>query len=570
MTTLPHTARPTPPPETPAARLLAEIEHVGPLRRVHLPPRLASAALERFFRIYHRAVVVFEGPMHEAALGRAITAAEWAFHTVYPPNGAPPLRCFDESFQRDIHRVFVAPRHTILLEPEPARHLLRALEDIKPEELDARGLPLAWVPPRPSVAALGARAAASDGDDDVFIATGPLPAATADTADATSDGDAAPDLRPTITTWLAELCALAAVPTPELTLTRARDNRLGFCAGKIWLTPARHPLRVHMTLCPNADHAEILATLVHEVAHATRPTGAHDLDFKRALVDLAARRFAEPWFSAARAHLDDSYRVVDAWLASGIRAALRRADPPAPRVTDDGLLAKTLMRINKLRALAQNQLGLPEGITATATANDLVVAHGLESYAVRIEGDTHDQLVDLWVQLEDGATWRRTLAHAVATYCDVFSLVIAKKDRMHFFGRHADVVAAEYLYSVSAARIERECAAHLVAFKARARRSSGETRSEKASFCHSAAAAFEDKLEHMKRLESDELDLDRGLHIAEDFARSEHEKRGRSWGSGGTRTYRANAAGHALGDRMEILRGVGAGATDRPKGLPHR
>ena len=59
------------------------------------------------------------------------------------------------------------------------------------------------------------------------------------------------------------------------------------------------------------------------------------------------------------------------------------------------------------------------------------------------------------------------------------------------------------------------------------------------------------------------------IDTAEDFADDEHDKRGSSWGSGGRRTYRENAAGRELGHAMEVLHGLD-GAGDKPKALPHR
>ncbi len=284
-----------------------------------------------------------------------------------------------------------------------------------------------------------------------------------------------------------------------------------------------------------------------------------------------ARHYGERWFEGARAVLAHSYRVVDNWIASGIRAALRNGEVPTARLADDGQLAKVLMRIKKLRDLGADQIGLPEGIAATAAANDLITTYGLEGYGVRIDSDVHDQLVDLWVSLEEGALWRRTLAHAVASYCDVFSLAMGRSQRMHFFGRHADVVTAEYLYSVSAGRIARECAEHIARWKrTRAATTAGDTRSEKTSFCDSAAIAFKKKLDQLKVDDDPRTDLKAAvLDAAESFAADEHERRGQSWGSGGRRTYRENAAGRALGGAMEVVHGLG-GASERPKALPHR
>jgi hypothetical protein len=514
---------------------------------------------------------VIEGPVaDERTLGVALASGEWAIR-LNPDIGAP-LRFYSSARYVLGDELHVFPLHTIVAAPADATRLLRALEEVKPDELDADGRPLPWVPVRHRVEAVGGR----PGDDEDAIAITddaelpPIPPEP--------DAGAGAIERATVARWLGELSRTAGLAPPELTLARARENRLGFTTGRIFFDGSYVPRRLHLTLCPNSDAAEVLATLTHELAHAVARTKAHDVTFKRAHIALAARHFGAAWFAGAEEQVDRSYRIVDYWIASGIRAALRSgpADParapgdgevPAPRVVDDGQLARVLGRIKKLRNLAADQLGRPEGIAATAAANDLVTSYGLESYGVQIDGEVHDQLVDRWVPLEDGAIWRRTLAHAVAQHCEVFSLAIPARARMHFFGRHADVIAAEYLYSVSAARIARECDAHLSCWRGGARRSSGDTRRERYSFCDSAAVAFQRKLEQLAFEEG--LKDGAALLQAESFAEREHEKRGRSWGAGGRKTYRHNAAGTALGRSMEVLHGLEGGGR-APRGLPHR
>lgn len=551
---------PSAPDFVPAARLLAEVERRRGAHRVRLPPRFARAAVERLFSIYRAGGAVLDEREAARLLGRPLGPNEWAIgwrRGVGHPLGlvgAPHLAA-------GVH-VFVYPKHVVELAPRDARYLLRALEEVKPAELDPEtGQPYPWVPAKPRIETLGARIA--DDEDAQLGDRADLPPQPAEEE---PDGE-----RILIDGWLTELCRLADLARPELVVARARDHRLGFCAGRIWLDEEHRPLRVRLVLCPNSDHAEILATLVHELAHASARTRTHSAAFKRALIDLAAARFGARYFAGARAHAGGPYRIVDYWIASGIRAALRGAEPPAARSSDDTQLAKILIRIKKLRSLAGDQLGRPEGIAATAAANDLITSYGLESYGVSIEGETLDQLVDAFVPLGSGALWRRTLAHAVAVYCDVFSLAMSSAKRMHYFGRHADVVTAEYLYGVSGARIERECERHVAGWKlARTTPStSGETRREKTSFCDSAAVAFRRKLEQLKRAEGGDDDAGRLLAGAEGFARDEHAKRGQSWSAGGKRTYRDNAAGRRLGGSMEVVRGVGRHRQDAPR-LPHR
>jgi hypothetical protein len=294
------------------------------------------------------------------------------------------------------------------------------------------------------------------------------------------------------------------------------------------------------------------------------------------MLELAERRWGASFFAEARARIAEGVRIVDPWLASGIRAALRGATPPAARQGDDGQLARVVTKIRKLRELAADQLGRPEGIAATAMANDLVVQYGLGSYAVRIDAGIHERMVDRWVPVAEGAVWRRSLAHAVGKACDVFVLSVVHHSRMHFFGRYADVVQAEYLFQISEARIARECERHLDAWRARrAELRPGDTVRERVSFCDSAVRAFELKLQQIVNEESgaparrSAAPASPALEAAEEFARVEHEKRGTGWRSGGTRRTRENAAGTELGRSMELVRGMAPGGS-APKALPGR
>jgi hypothetical protein len=331
---------------------------------------------------------------------------------------------------------------------------------------------------------------------------------------------------------------------------------------------------VILEVCPNADLAEILATLVHELAHPLSAlrggTGKHDLVMKRTMVDLAARQWGESWFATAHQRLEQATHVVDGWLTTCIRAALRDAEPPTPRVAEDEQMARILGRLKKLRDLGADQCGRPEGITATAAANDLVTCYELGLRGGELADIDPEQMVDRWLVMSDASVWRRTLVHAVAHFFDVFSLAMPSNGRMHLFGTYADVVAAEYLIDVSAARIDRACAAHIESWKKQVGRTTGgETRREKIAFCTSAVMAFHRKLQAISLEDSARGHGARpGLDKARQFADDLHAVRGLGWGSGGVRRYRQNDAGEALGNAMEVLFGVDS---DAPAGrLGHR
>lgn len=385
-----------------------------------------------------------------------------------------------------------------------------------------------WVPPeRPTEALLPG----SD-DNDVLVDQPPPP-----------PGDSG-------ATWLIELSedlrALAELPPYELVLDPAPAYRRGLCTGRVWIIGGAARW-VWLSPCPNADRAEVAATLAHELAHPMTHRG-HDRVFKEALVDLARRAWGPEFFE----HVDAAqpYAEVDRWVVTGIRAAMAGRTPPAPKTSDDGDAARLVTRIRKLQALAAAQPGQPEAIAASARANDLITLYGLGGYQVELDAGIDEQMVDRWVLLKPRVVWQRHLAHAIARFFGVFSLSMARYGRMHFFGRHADVVATAYLVEVTLAAIERAAAVHIVAWKKNPNRH-GATRTERLAFCGSATVAFSTKLRKLKDDRAEEAICD-----AEDFAAVEHQKRGKRWTSARRTSVNRNEAGIALGESLEVVRGV--------------
>ncbi len=479
---------------------LAEVQIAHGGDRVRLPPAYAEAALKRFVECGGR----------------------WR-------------RADGDGFV-----VIVAHRETWVL--------LRALEQVKPERLGPDGCPLPWSPPRPRTESL---AAAEDDEDDVVAlpAGAPWPAGEA--------ADVAPDAA--LAALAGELCALAGVPTAALRIVPQTADRRGFCAGRVWVPdePGR-PARIVLRPCPNADAAEMAATLAHEVAHLVARGARHEEVFKRALLELAERRWGAPHFASA--DVRRPYPELDRWIATGIRAATEGRPPPVHRTGDGGDTARVVTRIRKLRLLAADQVGTPEAITATGVANDLVTTYGLGGYEVQIAGGIEDQMVDRFVAIAPRAVWQRQLAGAVAGFFGVFALQMARESRMHFFGRHADVVATAYLVEVCIGKIERARDAWLAEWKRRARPGAGDARREGVSFCDSAVLAFAKKLRDIRAREGEHGadETSRALRAAEDFARVEHEKRGQSWGTASAKHVRHHAAGAKVGEDLSVVRGVDA------------
>lgn len=529
--------------------------------RIRLPPAFARATLDHL-AAHFGGLTYLIGPAKRPD-GTEIPAGSWALAgdlRVFLAIAFAPDRVAEYWEDLQGNPIYTYRLNEVVVRTRVVPYILRALEAVKPERLDAAGVPAPWVPPRERV---DPDLVPEDRDQDALVLAPGAPLAPA-----TPPRPAAPDDPfiddATIAEWFGRAADMAGFwPHPELSLERGERHRLGFVSGKVWFERRGAVRRVALTTCPNADLAEIIATIVHELAHpyAHLETGstAHDLPMKKAMVSLAGLLLGDTHFAAVRERLKEPMPAVDAWLATCIRAALRKAPPPAARPLDDDQTARLLGRLKKLRQLAADQLGRPEGISATAAANDLVTIHELGLRGVELAAFDPEQLVDRWVNLEDNAVWRRSLLHGVAAHFDVFSLSIQKKQRMHIFGAYSDVVAAVYLFEVSQARIDRACEAHIAAWKrAVGKTNGGQTRSEKVSFCDSAVVEFRKKLEAIRR-EEGRGEASDALETAEEFAFVEHARRGRGWSSGGTRTYRLNAAGTALGRSMEVLHGVDGG-----------
>ncbi|MCB9546902.1 MAG: DUF2786 domain-containing protein [Myxococcales bacterium] len=428
--------------------------------------------------------------------------------------------------------VLVQPAGRLRVKGGAARRLLRAIDDARPRQ--PNGLPAPWVVPAAPSAPLGRPA------DEADVVVEPAPA---------DEGDA---LIPALRADFERLRRHLGLPALPLAIRQGTTFKHGFVTGRLHLRGGQ-PTGVVLTLCPASDHAEAAATLAHELAHAVTPGTGHGRAFKEALVALARFGWGAAPFAAAQAA--DPYPVLDAWITAGIRAALAGHPAPAPVDADEAQVAVVVRRVQKLRALAQDQPGTPEGRAAAARANDLIVTHGLGACHVALPADLGDALCDRWIGTGKRQPWRARVGFAVAAFCDVFALEHRSEGGMHLFGRYADVVAAEHLYGVATERIERRCAAHLAAQRARGLAGGALTR-ERTSFLHSAAHGFEASLRRARPAPDPEP--------ARRFAQAEHEKRGLRWGTGRGVGYTHSQAGFEAGSAIPVAKAVGGRP---PRGL---
>ena len=456
---------------------------------------------------------------------------------------------------RDARSVWwVFPRYCVRLHQAAEMELRRALDLVSPEPVDEHGVPLPWVPAQAPTTTLGGERAL---DDDIeAVEPGPPLAPLLFFADRPLD----PDDDGTIRDVLRRVCAAAGFGDVPLELVRVLESRDGFVAGRIWLS-SRGPERIRLEIGPNADAAEIWATLVHEVAHGLAPGDGHGRTFKKALMRLVQSVFGGSWFRVAFEKTSEAHASLDWWIAVGIRAALNEAAVPVEASGDEEQLARVVGRIQKLRRLARSQLGRPEGRAACAKANDLLVRWDLGAYNVRLSEGIHDQMCDRWVVVGKRSVWRRQLAFQVAEYCGVFCLSRKSKGWMHFFGRHADVVTAEWFFEIWEAHILRSADLHIARFKDAQVGRSRSTRSERVNFCDSAVLALSLKLQHLQDSHDAVAEAEEQIAArrgrAEAFAGAQFQLRGRRWAMGTGKRVTMNAAGIAAGKNAPMGRGVG-------------
>jgi hypothetical protein len=434
---------------------------------------------------------------------------------------------------------FVFPRHTLVVEPRYAWWLRAALHHVTPEPRGADGLPLRWVPGRGRALAL----VRSHETQDAHESQGPPPLPDVEFAEAPAAG--APDEDAVRAVFLSLRLRLG-LPEFPLDIRHGADNRRGFVAGRVTIHASGRPLGMCLVMCPNADLAEATATLLHEFAHVADRNTTHDAAFKAALVELAAKEYGAPFFAQARRVADTSYRRVDMWVACGVRAAMARRAAPTPRDADEGKLASIVAKVSKLWALADDQLGSPEAVTATATANGMIAAYDLGDYELALDDGIDDEMVDRWVSIGKRCVWKRRLAFAVAEFCGVFALVRTREGVMHYFGTHADITSATYLYTYCVTRLEARADAHITQWKRqRGSMKSGQTRKERTSYLDSAVLGLARVLEEQTRAQGKEAGT--RLDEATGFAADQFDRRGLRWTSVSSKRVRFHEGGFAAG-----------------------
>ena len=339
---------------------------------VALPTERAADALAIFLESLgvRGATVHVDPTARVAGIGR-LGAHRWAVQVPRrTPGSVQQVLLHDDWFAtptaRDARSLWwVFPRFCLRLHRSAEESLRQALDLVSPELVDEAGVPLPWVPARPPTTTLGGERSLDDDIESVQPGPPLAPLLFRSTRPLNPDDDGS------IRDALRRICAQAGFGDVPLLLKRVDESRDGFVAGRIWMS-TRGPERIRIEVGPNADAAEIWATMTHEVAHGLAPGDGHGRVFKQSLVDLASGIFGPEWFQIARAKVVDAHAALDCWIAVGIRAAVneeRRAD----RDDGDEEAACPCGRPDpKSRRLARSQAGRPEGRAACARQMTLV------------------------------------------------------------------------------------------------------------------------------------------------------------------------------------------------------
>lgn len=216
-----------------------------------------------------------------------------------------------------------------------------------------------------------------------------------------------------------------------------------------------------------------------------------------------------------------------------------------------------IRRVLKLRRLAEASCGEPEGISATAMANDLVATWDLFDVRADLDEGKIDKMCDRWVYIGKRQKWRRSLAWAVGAYFDVY--ILAQRDRgtLHWFGKLSAIEAGLHLFEVAQAHIERCLTEHLKHWVG-----DHHVRTEATNFRYSATYGLGQKLSKLKADEASGAVGETALvaysfEAARTFAQEMAAKRGKKFRRGRKSKWSLNDAGVSAGRSVPMGRAIG-------------
>lgn len=166
-------------------------------------------------------------------------------------------------------------------------------------------------------------------------------------------------------------------------------------------------------------------------------------------------------------------------------------------------------RIAKLRALARDQAGTPEGKIAARLARKLVHANAKQQASRRYRGlPDQDPMVKQRIDLHGSEAWRRRLVAAVARHVGCVAAWPRGGDHAFLFGHRSATTVGDYLYEVLSREVQGSLAWWLahdapMVGPAEAQADPEDTR-RRTSFCQSAVTAIDARLKEYRGREEGE------------------------------------------------------------------
>ncbi len=170
-------------------------------------------------------------------------------------------------------------------------------------------------------------------------------------------------------------------------------------------------------------------------------------------------------------------------------------------------------RLAKLRKLAEDQAGTPEGELAAQIARQLMREHARARMGPAVAGDPFRKKR---ISLGKAAPWRRRLAVAVAKHCACVAAWPRGSADVVLFGRRSSVLIGEYLLLVTLREVEGARQSWLRIRGGLGDEVPDELRTPLNAFCQSAVTSITSRLTALREQERDADPAGHALVLAED------------------------------------------------------
>jgi hypothetical protein len=219
-------------------------------------------------------------------------------------------------------------------------------------------------------------------------------------------------------------------------------------------------------------------------------------------------------------------------------------------------------RIQKLRALALDQEGTPEGEAAARLVRRMMFHQARDQAARRYRGlPDADPMGRRKMNFGGPERWRRRLSAAVARHVGCVAAWPSGRGHAWLFGHHSANEVADYLYEVLRRELETACGRWLrddaPMLSLEEARADPDDQRRRSSFCQSAVAAIDARLSELRDREDGEDPTGTALVLDRRRAVDEWMKaEGIDLKSPSQRPWRYSPDGYLAGYRMPLLDAV--------------